>query len=105
MSIILGRPPDIPVSKRVILGLPRLFEPLVLIAGMIHDQVEDEFHTSLVKGIPENINVSDVAIWRINYSIIADIITLFRDVSQNFCNFTLSSPEWREWTKKLTMSC
>lgn len=48
LLIILRRLPDIPVTVLVILGAARLFEPFMLIASVVDDQIHEEFHTALV---------------------------------------------------------
>jgi hypothetical protein len=56
-GIILCRLPDVPITIGVVLGLSRLPEPLMLITGMIHDQVENELHASLMELVLEDINI------------------------------------------------
>lgn len=76
LLIVPGWLPDVPISVWVILGLSRLLEPLVFVAGVVHDEIEDELHASLVEGVAEDIYVGDVAIGRVDYFIVADIIAL-----------------------------
>jgi hypothetical protein len=75
-GVILGRLPKVPVSVRVILGLARFFEPLMLITCMVDDEIEDELHAALVKLVFEYVDVADIAVWRVDYLVITDIISL-----------------------------
>lgn len=56
-GVVLCRLPDIPITIRVVLGLSRLPEPLMLITGMIHDQIENELHASFMELVLEDINI------------------------------------------------
>jgi hypothetical protein len=39
LSIVPGRLPDIPIPERVVLGLSGLLEPMMLVTGVVHDQI------------------------------------------------------------------
>jgi hypothetical protein len=55
--IVLCRLPDIPVTVRVVLGLARLLEPLMLVTCMIHYEIKHKFHASLVELVLKDVNV------------------------------------------------
>jgi hypothetical protein len=48
----------------------------VLVAGVVHDEVEDELHAALVQLVTQDVDVGNVAIWRVNDFVVTDIITL-----------------------------
>lgn len=54
--------PDVPVPIFVVLGASRFLEPLVLVAGMVDDQVHDQFHAPLVAALYEAFDVLDGAV-------------------------------------------
>lgn len=76
LGVIARSTPDVPIAVRVIFGLARFFEPFVLVAGVVHDEVEDELHAALVQLVTQDVDVGNVAIWRVNDFVVTDIITL-----------------------------
>lgn len=57
LGVVSGGSPDVPVSEGVVLGFPRLLEPVVLVAGVVHDEVEHQLHASLMQLVLEHIDV------------------------------------------------
>lgn len=76
VGVVARRAPDVPVTVRVVLGLAGLFEPFVLVTGVIHDQVQDKLHSALVEHVLEGIDVGDISIWRVDCAVVADIVAL-----------------------------
>lgn len=76
LDIVARRTPDVPVTIRVVLGLAGLFEPFVLITGVVHDQIQDELHSTFVELILEGIDVGNIAIRRVNCAVVTNIVTL-----------------------------
>lgn len=68
--------PYIPVSVRAVFGFARLFEPFMLVAGMVHHQVQHKLHPTFMKLIFEHINVVDISILGVNGFVVTDIIPL-----------------------------
>lgn len=89
VGVIFRFLPDIPVSVWVILGAAGLFEPLMLVAGVVDDEVEDELHATLVQLVAEDIHILDSAIWRIDLAVVADIVTLKRVLASPFVEMVL----------------
>lgn len=81
LSIVLGRLPDIPVSEGVVLGLSGLLEPFVLVARMVDNEVEHHLHPTLMELICECIHIRDMTISRVNFIIVADVVSLGASLS------------------------
>jgi hypothetical protein len=75
-GVVLRRLPEIPVAVRIVLGLARLLEPLVLVTGVVHHKIQYELHATLVELVHERIDIIDIAIRRIDDFVVANIITL-----------------------------
>lgn len=76
LSIKSGRLPDVPITIFVLERTPRLFEPFMLVTGMIHDKIHDELHASFVELVPQHIYVLNRTIPWINHAVIADVVPL-----------------------------
>lgn len=50
LSIVAWRAPEIPVPLRIVLAAPTLLEPGMFVAGMVHNQIEDQLHAALMTG-------------------------------------------------------
>lgn len=66
--------PDIVVRERVVLALLALLEPGMLITCVIDDQVQDQFHVSLVHFGNELVHVRHGAVFRPDIFVITDIV-------------------------------
>lgn len=53
--------PDVVVAVRALRIRPGLLEPLVLVARVVHDEVDDHPHSALVRGVHELHEVGEVA--------------------------------------------
>lgn len=80
VCIILGRLPDVPISVRVVLGFAGLLEPLVLVTGVVDDQIQHQLHSSIVELVLQDINVIDISVRGPNFRIITDIIPLYDEI-------------------------
>jgi hypothetical protein len=68
--------PDIPVPVRIVLGAPGLFEPLMLVAGMIYNQVQDKLHSPRVEFVFQDVDIQNCAIPRVDGLVITNIVAL-----------------------------
>lgn len=76
LGVVFWWLPDIPVTVRVVFGAPGLLEPLVLVARVIDDEVEDELHAPRVKLVFQDVNIFNASISWINYFVVANVIPL-----------------------------
>ena len=76
LCIIRGRLPDIPVPILVILRAARLFEPFMLIAGVIDNQIHEEFHTPLVAASNQLLDIFNCAILIGDAVVVGNIVAL-----------------------------
>lgn len=74
LIIVFRRSPDIPIAVLVILGAARLLEPLVLVAGVVDDQIHQKFHTTLVAPGDQLFNIFNGTILIGNAVVVRDVI-------------------------------
>ena len=70
--VVVG--PDVEVAVRAVgVGAGRL-EPRVLVAGVVHDEVDDDAHAALVRGVDELHEVGEVAELRQDVGVVGDVV-------------------------------
>ena len=72
--VIFGRSPDVPVPLGVILGRSGLLEPLVLVRGVVDDQVEYDAHAAFVDLVDEVLAVLHRAVWPVDVFVVTDVV-------------------------------
>lgn len=75
LLVVSGRPPDIPVPVLVILGTPRLLEPLVLVTGMVHHQVHEQLHSAVMAALDQRLDIGDRTIFIRDAVVVGNVIT------------------------------
>ena len=66
--------PDVPVGLGVVPRRPRLDEPRVLVAGVVHDQVGDDPDAPAVRVLQERHQVADAAVVGVDVEEVADVV-------------------------------
>ena len=74
----LARPPYIIVVIGVILALAALDEPLVLVAGMVDDEIHEHAHTALVRAVKHLTEYAEVSVLRVYVHIVGNIVAEVR---------------------------
>lgn len=62
LFIIPRRAPEVPISLVAIFAAATLLKPFMLIASVVDDQVQDQFHAPLMTGVYKSLNVFDSTI-------------------------------------------
>jgi hypothetical protein len=75
-ATVVAVAPDIPVPFRVVAGGPRLREPRVLVARVVHDEVHHEFEAAVVHLGQEQVELGEGSEERIDVPVIADVVTV-----------------------------
>ncbi len=70
--VVVG--PHVVVAVGPVGILPRLLEPRVLVAGVVHDEVDDHAHAALVGGVDELHEVGQVAELRQHGRVVGDVV-------------------------------
>ncbi|MNV60331.1 hypothetical protein D3C71_1527910 [compost metagenome] len=68
--------PNIVIPVRVIFGASRLHEPIVLVGGMIHDQVHDQLHAAFMHVLEQLLPIGHCPELIHNVAIIADVVAV-----------------------------
>ncbi|KAI3485398.1 hypothetical protein L1887_51321 [Cichorium endivia] len=74
VGVVLCRPPDVPVALAALLGRARVFEPGMLVRGVVYDEVEDELDAARVTLGDELVHVSDGAVGRVDGLVVRDVV-------------------------------
>lgn len=74
VGVVLGRPPHVPVALGVVLGGAALLEPLVLVAGVVDDEVEQHAQAARVAGFDDALHVPDRAVGRVHLLVVGDVV-------------------------------
>ena len=73
LLVVVG--PDVVVAVRPVRVGAGLLEPVVLVARVIHDEVDDHAHAALVGGVHELHEVGEVAELRQHGGVVRDVVT------------------------------
>ena len=73
LLVVVG--PDVVVAVRPVGVVAGLLEPRVLVAGVVHDEVDDHAHAALVRGVDELHEVREVAELRQHRGVVGDVVT------------------------------
>ncbi len=73
LLVVVG--PHVVVAVGPVGVLPRLLEPRVLVAGVVHDEVDDHPHTALVGGVDELHEVGEVAELGEHGGVVGDVVS------------------------------
>ena len=71
-----GVPPPVPVPLGIVPAGPGLFEPRVLVGGVVHDQVDDQPHAARMELGDQLVQVGQRAEQRIDVLVVADVIAV-----------------------------
>lgn len=55
----------------------------MLVACVVHDQIEDELHATLVEPISQYVHIGNVSVCRFNYSVVTDVVSLISQQRKN----------------------
>lgn len=72
LLVVVG--PDVVVAVRAVGVAAGLLEPVVLIARVVHDEVDDHAHAALVRGIDELHEVGEIAELRQYRGVVGDVV-------------------------------
>ncbi len=72
LLVVVG--PHVVVAVRTVRVLARLLEPLVLVAGVVHDEVDDHPHAAGVRGVHELHEVGEIAELRQHGGVVGDVV-------------------------------
>ena len=73
LLVVVG--PDVVVAVRPVGVVAGLLEPRVLVAGVVHDEVDDDAHAALVGGVDELHEVGEVAELGQHGGVVGDVVT------------------------------
>lgn len=68
------RSPDVPVSFLIVLAASALLEPSMLVAGVIHNEIQNQFHPALVTSMDQLLDIFHGAIGGQHFFIVRDVI-------------------------------
>lgn len=74
LLIVLGRLPHVPIAVLIVLGTARFLEPLVLVTGMVDNQVHEKLHAARVTALNKTINVRNCAVRGVHAVVIRNIV-------------------------------
>lgn len=74
LIVVLGGPPDVPVSFWIVLRGARLLEPLVLVASVVDDEITPDSHPSIVTALDQGVHVFHSSVGRMNGFVVADVV-------------------------------
>ena len=72
LLVVVG--PDVVVAVRSVRVAAGLLEPRVLVAGVVHDEVDDDAHAALVRGVDELDEVGEVAELGQDGGVVGDVV-------------------------------
>ena len=72
LFVVVG--PDVVVAVGAVGVFPGLLEPRVLVAGVVHDEVDDDAHAALVGGVDEFDEVGEVAEFGEDGGVVGDVV-------------------------------
>ncbi len=73
LLVVVG--PHVVVAVRSVGVFPRLLEPRVLVAGVVHDEVDDDAHAPLMGGVDELHEVRQVPEFGEYGGVVGDVVT------------------------------